>query len=419
MSFVTQDGVTVIVEAALDASVGTYGVFDVSMFDTATFGPDVVFQDISQWVRSFTTSRRFSRDLQVWEAGTATVVLNNRDGRFNPSNLTGPYVTGGVTGIRPWRPIRIRTVYAGQAYEVYRGYATAWHDSYVEPYPGGGQVITTVPCVDELGSLARFQGFSVGNVGSGELSGSRIHRILDNAGHTGKRDIDTGQVTLQATDLSQNCINDLTITADSEGGAVYVNRTGTVIFDGRYALIENDRSNTVQATFGDGTGELGYADIATSYDGDLLVNIAKYAAVGHSVRTSVDQTSRALYQDKQAARSDLLCTSDVDVQLLADLTISQYSRPELRVTSVQILPRGKPAALYPQVFGREVRDLIRVKRTPPGGYSIDQRVHIAGISHTFGEDLNWSTTFDLWSAQVYEGAGTFDSAVFDETLFFY
>lgn len=419
MSFVTQDGVTVIVEAALDASVGTYGAWDVSIWDAATWGPDVVFQDISQWVRSFTTTRKFSRDLQVWEAGTATIVLNNRDGRFNPSNLTGPYVTGGVTGIRPWRPIRIRTVYAGQAYEVYRGYATAWQDSYIEPYPGGGQVITTVPCVDELGSLARFQGFSVGNVGSGELSGSRIHRILDNAGHAGKRDIDPGKVTLQATDLSQNCINDLVITADSEGGAVYVNRTGTVIYDQRYALIENARSNTVQATFGDSPGELGYADIATSYDGDLVVNIAKFAAVGHSVRTSDDQTSRALYQDKQYSRTDLLCTDDTDVQLLADFYIGQYSRPELRITSINVLPRGNPAVLYPQIFGREVRDLIRVHRTPPGGYTIRRDCHIAGISHTFGEDLNWSTTFDLWSAEVYQDAGTWDAAVWDENLFFF
>lgn len=419
MPFVTPDGVTVIVEAALDASVGSYGAWDSAIWNTSTWGPDVVFQDISQWVRSFTTQRKFSRDIQTWEAGTATVVLNNVDGRFSPANLAGPYVTGGITGIRPWRPLRIRAVYLGQAYEIYRGYATAWKDTYVEPYPGGGHVITTVPCVDELAALARFDGLEQASQGAGELSGLRIQRILNNAGHTGRRDIDLGRNTLQATTLAQNAVTELKLTADSEGGALYVNRTGTVVYDQGYALIDNDRSHFVQATFGDQPGDLPLADMSTSYDGDLLVNIAAFARTGGTQQQSVNQTSRALYGDKRYSRTDLLNDNDADVTILADFWVQQYGQPELRVDSITVKPRNNPTALFPQVLDREVRDLIRARRTPPGGYQISQDCHIAGISHTVSEDLNWTTVFDLWSAQVYQGVGRWDEAVWDQSTFFY
>jgi hypothetical protein len=59
--------VTITVEAALSAATGTYGAWDASLWDTATWGPDVVWTDISSRLRSIHTERKFSRDMQVWE----------------------------------------------------------------------------------------------------------------------------------------------------------------------------------------------------------------------------------------------------------------------------------------------------------------------------------------------------------------
>ena len=65
MSATTLYGLTYTVEVALSAATGTYGAWGAGLWDTATWGPDIIWTDVSQWVRSWTTQRRFSRDLQV------------------------------------------------------------------------------------------------------------------------------------------------------------------------------------------------------------------------------------------------------------------------------------------------------------------------------------------------------------------
>jgi hypothetical protein len=251
VSFAWFDGVSLTAEAALLAATGSYGVWDSSLWDTGTWGPDVAWVDISAYLRSLSTSRRFSRDIQVWEAGTAQAVLDDRDGRFSPSNMSSPYVTGGVTGIRPWRPVRYRATYAGVTYDLYRGYVQSWQESWT---PGHADAEVTISCADELARLAAFDGLEQAPVGAGETSGRRIHRILDNAGHVGERSVDDGRTTMQATTLSGDAVAELKVTTDSEGGALWIDADGSVDFDHGYALIENTRSNTVMATFADTPG---------------------------------------------------------------------------------------------------------------------------------------------------------------------
>jgi hypothetical protein len=397
---------------ALSGATGSYGAWGVGLWDTPTWGPDVVWVDVSQYVRRWSTNRRFSRDLQGWEPGTAIIELDNRDARFSPSNLTGPYVTAGVTMIRPWRPVRIRCTFAGVTYDVFTGYVIDWQESWYQQSPNAGGAIQTVGCVDELGSLARFDGIAQASVGAGESTGQRVIRILNNAGHIGMRDVDNGTKTMQATVLDKNAAEDLKLTADSEGGAVYINRAGTVVFDSMYALIENTRSNTIQATFDDTTAGLAYNDIASDYNGELVNNIVSFQRVGGAVMTSSDSTSRALYGDKRHARTDLMSETDTQVQGIADLWLQRFRNPELRLTRIKLKPRFAPTRMFPVVLGREVRDLIRVSKRPPGGITITQDVFITGIAHTCEGD-DWVTTFQLWSGLPYT---TFTSSRFGTGL---
>lgn len=415
-------GVTFTIEAAFSSSTGSYGVWDVGLWDTATWGPDIIWSDITAYVRQLTTARRFSRDLQQWEAGTATLVLDNRDGRFTPDNLSGPYVAAGVTGIRPWRPIRIRATYAGTTYYMYAGYTRHFKDSWLPgPGTGKGDAVTYLSCVDEIASLTRFDGLEMASQGGGETSGKRIHRILNNAGHTGPRDIDNGVMTMQATTLARNAVEELKLTADSEGGALYVLRDGTVCFDNAYALIENARSNTIQSTFGDAGGsQLGYYATEADDDGDLMKNIVSWARQNGAAVTSTDDSSRSLYGDARSTRTDLMCETDTQVQTLTDLYLARYKAPEVRSSAIELRPLRAPANLLPVVLGREVRDLVRVIRTPPGGFTITRDVYIAGISHAVTPH-GWSTRFDLWSSAPYSSYTTdrWDTGLWDTATWFF
>lgn len=409
--------VTWLIEAALTSASGD-GVWDAGIWDVATWGADITWTDITAHVKEFTTRRKFGRDLQAWEAGSAQVILKNQDGRFSPSNLTGPYVSAGVTQIRPWRPLRISAIYAGVTYRLFTGYAMAWEEDYGKA--GSAEANVTVPCVDEMARLAAFNGYAQTPQGSGETSGERIQRILNNAGHTGGRNIDVGRTTVQATTLAANAVTELKLTADSEGGAVYIDTDGTVVFENEYALLENTRSNTSQATYGDAVGQIAYEDAPLAYNGDLIQNIASFARAGGTAQIAADNVSRALYGDHQAARTDLVCESDAQVAGLAGFYVARYKDPELRFVSVTLRARENLPVMMPQVLGRLVRDKVTVARETPDGDTISRVCHIAGVSHTVTSD-NWSTTFDLWSATPYAEFNTslWDVGVFDTAEFFY
>jgi hypothetical protein len=348
------------------------------------------------------------------------VVLDNRDGRFSPTNLSGPYTSGGITQVRPWRPVRIRFTWAGILYEAFTGYAIDWAEGFSQARTGQGDAVVTVTCVDEMDSLARFDGSAQAPVGGGETSGQRIHRVLNNAGHTGLRDVDDGVMTMQPTTLAANTVDELKLTADSEGGAVYVGKDGAIIFDNIYALIENSRSNTIQATFGDNGTDLPYSSVTPQYNGDLLANMAAFARQNGSQVVSVDNASRALYGDKQDSRTDLMCEADPQVKAIADIWVQRFKDPEYRFVSMTVQPRRDPTRLFPQVLGREVRDLIRVKRQTPAGLTISQDVFISGISHAVST-INFVTTFALSSGTPYTSFTTsrFDTGKWDTATWFY
>lgn len=409
--------VTLTVELALSAATGSYGAWGSAVWDTSTWGPSEIWSDVSDRMRSLQITRKFSRSINAWDPGTASLVLNNRDGALSPSNPSSPFVTGGITGVRPWRPMRVRATYAGVTYDVFRGYVLAFKEGWSKAPAGKGDAWVTVPCIDEFGSLARVDGFAGAAVGAGEVSGRRMHRVLDAAGHTGGRVIDLGDVTMQATTLAANAVTELKLTSDSEGGAIYVNKAGDIAFERRYALIENARSNSVQTTFDDSGGGVKYNEITSDYDGELLVNIAAMARVGGTSQVAADATSRALYQDKRDTRTDLICETDAQALQLAQFRLIQSAQPEQRISSVTLYPRRTPAVLFPIALGREVRDLVRVTRTPPGGYTITRDCHVSGITHNV-TPANWSTTFDLWSALPTQNVGRWDIGVWDQSTWF-
>lgn len=414
MSIAWCDGLTLTAEAALSAATGTYTAWGGGTWGAATWGPDVTYIDISSYLRDLRTDRAFSREVNAWDPGTATMVLSNRDARFSPDNLSGPYVSAGVTQVRPWRPVRLTATYAGVTYPLYAGYALDWVDRWAD---GHADATVTVPCVDELATLADVDGLEQLPVGAGETSGARVHRILDNAGYTGPRAVDPGLVTMQATTLAANAVSELKLTADSEGGALFVDADGTVVFEDQYALMESTRSNTIQATLGDGSGsELPCRDVTPVYAGDQIRNIIAYARVGGTAQVASDPASRALYRDKQYARSDLICETDAQALALANFALVQHKDPARHISAVEITPRRDPVRLFPKVLGLRVRDLVRVVARPIGGVTVTRDCHIAGIHHEITGD-QWITRLDLWDATIYQlyadarwDVGTWDGA---------
>lgn len=111
-------------------------------FSTAT--------DVTEYVRSISIDRgRQAEDDEHVQPGTATVVLENRDGRFDPNNTGSPY----APNVLPMKRLRVRATdpSTGTVHDIYTGYVMSWPQQYAE---GDSEVLTPVDCVDAFTLLA-------------------------------------------------------------------------------------------------------------------------------------------------------------------------------------------------------------------------------------------------------------------------
>ena len=111
-----------------------------------TDGPYVVsptWTDVTSYVREMQISRGTSDDWNLVADGSATVVLSNRDRRFDPFNASGPY----FGNLLPRRQIRIRATYSGTTYDVFRGFISGWPPEWTD---AGYDSTVTLSCFDAL-----------------------------------------------------------------------------------------------------------------------------------------------------------------------------------------------------------------------------------------------------------------------------
>lgn len=410
---------TVTVEAGFASSTSGFGVWDATLWDTALWGPDTVWTDITDYLYTAATNRGRGRETQRYDAGLLTLTLKNQDDRFSPLNLAGPYVTGGITQIRPGVPIRVRATWNAITYPIFYGLADVWQDGYAEQ---GKLSTTTVTVVDMLAALAAVDLPAVTPVGAGDLAGARIARIAVNAGFDGALVLDAGYNTMQASAMAQPALQDIGLTADSDGGLVWADGEGSIVFHDQFAALTKTRSNTVQFTFGPGVGEVPYTDPQTAYDTTLIFNTLSFARVGGSAITAVDTDSQALYKTKTYNRLDLICQTDAQVGDLENFHLAKFKQPELRVVGATVPPPGtaaQAAVQWPLVLGALFRDRVTFKLTGPGATAMSFPVFVDGISHMITVDGGWRVRFQYASATAYAqfiSFGTWDSGVWDSSV---
>jgi hypothetical protein len=457
-------------------------ILNLSLLDTGTLGDGAFFYDISEWVRNFSTSQGRRRELERFSTGTAQITLDNRDRRFDPTNTSSPYynATVGVTGIVPSIPVVIRATWDGTQYPIFRGFIDSWKFDYSSA--GIGDATATITCSDafkafssvigglpsaatisssgtgvldvgistpsdgSLGpsSIVVVETTTTGNINvsssvgttpvigsSGDLAGSRINVILDAISWPENlRAIDTGQTRLEVQNATQTVLELLNEAAQTDVGAVYVERDGTVVFDDRVSIVSEDRCITSQATFDSTTKLNQFSDVDIAYDDDLIYNIVRVnrkvtsASSGDSLIGTTVTVGNAESQSLYGSRTldlELPIPSTYDSNTsygqstandMALFLSSQYANPELRPDSITFKPRRDPAALWPQVLGRRLRDRITVKfAVPGGGTPVERDCFVSQIQHS-GSPADWSTRFGLSSATFFTGFFILDNTGF-------
>ncbi|MDP8928677.1 MAG: hypothetical protein M3O70_08915 [Actinomycetota bacterium] len=116
-----------------------------------------VWTDVTQWVRSVRTFRGKQQERDDhFQAGTATIVLDNTDGRFDPNNTASPY----APNVLPMRRIRVRAeanFYTDTYSDTYEGVAAPVFVGYIREWPqqwnGPNNAFVTVTAVDGFAIL--------------------------------------------------------------------------------------------------------------------------------------------------------------------------------------------------------------------------------------------------------------------------
>lgn len=349
---------------------GSLGIVTLGAADDAS-----VYEDVYADVRDLHVQYGKSRELEYYRPATASVTLDNRTRAYDPNNLAGAHVSGGVTQIKPGRRIRIKATHPTTAveYDMFRGTIRAWDFSYRQ----GADAVATVRATDLMADLA---GAEVSITTTAGLSSVAVRNILDAVG-VAYTSVQTGKSTLQATTFNAtNALSALQRIETSEQGAVYTTPDGVLHFDDRHAILDEARSNTSQATFG--AGNLTLTDVQIEYDTDLVKNDIRLQRTGGTAQTASDSAAVSAYGRHSYSVTNLMNSTDADVDSMADYLLAQFKDPELRIRSITFMPQAH-ADLMTQALSRQVRDRITVTYAPPGGgTAISQELFIAGIATT-------------------------------------
>jgi hypothetical protein len=343
-----------------------YGVLDTA--GRGTLG-GVTFVDLTSLVQSVNINRGRSRQLDQFNAGTASIAFYNESQILNPSNTSSPY----YPFVLPRCPVQI----LANGIPIYTGLITDWNLD----YDISNQDMMYASCADSFTVLANQSLNAV--TPSAQASGTRINTVLDlpEINYQGARAIDTGSSTLGAFAISQdeNCLNYLQLVNTSEQGYLFMSANGTLTFKDRSSVL----NPVAGATFNtDGTG-IRYQRLVNQFGDELLYNYIVTQSPAGAKQESSDSASIALYQAQQYSLTDLLNSTVAEVAGLGNYLLGKYKNPVLRFTGLSTEMSALSTTDQNIVLGLDMTSICSVvKNFVVGTPSTEtQTLIVSGIAH--------------------------------------
>ena len=381
-----------VINAVINFSTGP-SFAQAAIFDQAVFGTNVfadstaVIVDVSNQVNRIETRRGRTALSDQFQTGTLTFRIVDQNGDFNPQNPASPY----FTLLTPMKKIQITATYNSVIYPIFSGFIT----NYVTTYPRESEDVTytTIQAVDAFRLAQNAQISTVTGASAGDLSGTRVNQILDTISWPqSMRDVDPGLTTLQddpGTDRTS--LSALVIVADSEYGAIYVDASGSFVFQDRSVTVSSI-GNTPTLFADDGTG-IEYMDASWILNDVLVFNKATITRAGGSAQVALNQASIDKYFLHSYFLDNLLMQSDAVALDYARAYVASRAETSIRVDAIVLdlyapnYNSGIIAALDLDFF-----DPITVLTTQPGGSTLEKTLQIFGVSMNITPN-SWKTTF--------------------------
>jgi hypothetical protein len=356
------------------------------ILDTNTLGnAPADLADISDMVMKCSTRRGRNRILSNFEAGSATVTLNDPNSYFNPQNTAGPY----YTKLLPLRKIRIyaQSDYLGDTIEVnlFSGYITSYDTNFNQGVYDTSTVV--LQCVDGFRLLNNVSTdiAPVPDATAGQLSGARINTLLDYAGFPDSmRTIDPGQSTMQVDPGgARSILSAIQTVEQSEFGGFFMERSGKTLFLDRDTI--SQRADSFPRTYTDTNdpGTFSYSNLDFAFDDQLILNDITVTRLNGVVPgTARSEDSIETYFEKSGQRVDLLVQTDQQCQDQANMLLVARKNADLRIDSMLLNLYASTSELETLVnLSLDIYTLVVVSKQMSGGSSIQRELFVQGVQH--------------------------------------
>ena len=347
-----------------------------------------VIVDVSDKVNRIETNRGRTALSDQFQTGALTLRIVDQNGDFNPQNVTGPY----YNLLTPMKKVQITATFNNVTYPIFSGFIT----SYVTTYPddsGEDLAITTIQAVDAFRLAQIAQISTVTDATAGQLSGTRINKILDQIDWPeSMRDIDAGLTTMQADPgTNRTALSALTTVSTSEYGALYVDGYGSFVFQDRAVTVGS--IGATPTVFADNGTGIVYFDASWILNDVLIFNKATITRTGGSAQVASNQASIDKYFLHSYFQDNLLMQTDAVALDYAQAYVASRAETTIRCDAIVLdlytpnYDTGVVAALDLDFF-----DPITIITTQPGGSLLEKTLQIFGVRMNITPN-SWKTTF--------------------------
>lgn len=384
--------------------------------------------DVTDYVRSVSIRRGRSRELDRFATGTASVVFNNEDRRFDPLYSAGPY----FGQIRP----RLRVSVVRDEISLFDGLIEDWNLD----YDLSGKSNASISCVDGLALLAQTALDEFTN--AQQTPSERITSVISRpeVAYPGATDFDPGFNVLQADTVSANTgtLSYLDKVVATDLGRLFVDGSGVlryrdrtsgitssprVVFasesdpyvqqlstlsgatlwfdaasprplrvddDAKAQLILQDAVLWFDASDPDYIAPVvPFSEVAVELGSEFLFNRIQITRAGGVVQVAVDDASVTTYGVRTYSADGLLFLGDAETLEFADFLASLYSQPDVRVAGHTVLLHGLDTTTRRYMQRLEIGDVVRTVWAPNNvGQAFDSLSLVEGIEHVIGLDTH-------------------------------
>jgi hypothetical protein len=341
----------------------------------------------------------------LFDSASVEMTLDNRDGSLSQYDESGRLIDW-----QPGSPIDIWASYAGEDFWLFGGRVTAWREM-----------------IDGILEVEAFDGFSHLNqyVGrwtpgaTGDDLAERMTAIATRAAYPDTTRFDVGDVTLltEATD-DRTPLEMMQAAALSDGGALFCDPDGTVVYAGR-DWITGRADQLAVPILSDNVCEPSLSpvwEVVMLTSDEPIVNIANLANIAtpplEVSATNAVSVIRHGAQTFPSARTEDLWETVAQGETLAAWTVNQRGDHFLRLEQAVLYLHDRRQDLWPIGLDVRVGDLIEFVHEQPaagGARMIALTLTVSGVIHDITPDT-WVTTIATTQAIDHR-----DFLIWDET----